>query len=126
VLDRVHAFFLNCNHLADWLDKDPNTSLSMEAGNLTRDSSSPLCTCRLLVNGQKHYALGAGGQQIGSGSVAISNADVNTLASSRHAFSISWQDAGQTHSKDAVHLAEECMAARRTLLQGHSLIEPTP
>jgi hypothetical protein len=58
-LDNIHAFFIVCFHLRDWLAMDPEVPAEVRraVGPFVRDETSPLHICEHLANGLKHLYL---------------------------------------------------------------------
>jgi len=55
--DDVHAFFLNCYHLKDWLGSDPASGVSSQDAEGCVNASLDLMLCRDLANAVKHMKL---------------------------------------------------------------------
>lgn len=58
-LDNVHAFFIACFHLRDWIANDPEVRAEVRQAvrHFASDETSPLPICEHLANGLKHLYL---------------------------------------------------------------------
>jgi hypothetical protein len=56
-VDDVHAFFMNCLHLKDWLTNDPSSGLTKADLKPLTTRSTSLQLCADLANGVKHLDL---------------------------------------------------------------------
>ena len=117
--DHALAFFLNCYHLADWLYHDGFA----DARDYAR-TDAVLRVCRDLANGQKHLVLDA---RASAPDTTVSDRSATLAAHSlSHVFTIAWTDgAGQLQKKDALQLADACIASWRSFMaaNGHPSIQ---
>ena len=57
VTDNLHAFFLTCWHLSDWIEKDASTGVPKGAAASYARSQVWLKRCELVALGSKHAVL---------------------------------------------------------------------
>jgi hypothetical protein len=120
--DEMYAFFESCFHLKDWLKNDP-------AGPLSRpqdvedfvSGSEPLRWCADIANGSKHLVASKTSRvdpKTGLGrrlySIRLGNV-TSTIISARYFI------VGAGQSRDAMKLADACLAAWRQFLRNKKL-----
>jgi hypothetical protein len=120
--DEVYAFFESIEHLKDWLMNDPAHPLALD-GDVEdfAKHSDPLRWCADITNGSKHLQanrrprvdpkMGLGGRYY---SVML-GAEPTTI-------SVSYDIVCAGQSRDAMALADECLAAWEQFLKKHRLL----
>lgn len=118
----LFAFFVNCYHLCDWIDQDPDVpQLVSDGARRLVSTSDELKICGDLANRSKHSAL-ARPAKTGDKSTGPTSNDVTIVVGQddvRHAFRVS---SGETE-RDALALATACVASWRDFLEQHDLAD---
>ena len=122
--DEVYAFFESTWHLQDWLKNDPAHPLArVQDVEDFANSSDPLRWCADITNGSKHLEAnreprvdpntGIGGRHY---SVTLGTEPTPTT------ISVSYDIVGAGQCRDAMALADECLAAWEQFLKKHGLL----
>jgi hypothetical protein len=115
---RVETFFVECDHLRDWLDKDvaalaPATASDIEAHFL---ASPALCTCNAICNTHKHHTRR-------SGTTARIRQTSMSPAGARVSIEVDWALPSAT-TVDALDLANDCVKSWRSFFTTFGISEP--
>lgn len=115
----VNGFFSERDGLADWLG--PDVSVPADVGEKARSYSltGVLKDCDAVSNSHKHKELTHRSETTARISTVTSNSGRWTAV-----INLDWPSGGRGRSVDALELAEQCVDAWRSFLEGHDLAEP--
>lgn len=110
-------FFTQCYHFADWLWDDTSTGLSKTTVRAYIATNAALNICAGFSNTAKHRTR----QKTSDMTAVISSVGYNATGVQ---VVVSWAENGASGTEDALHLAQDCVAAWQTFLKTHSLRPP--
>lgn len=123
-LDEIHAFFLNCYHLKDWIKHDDALSSGVQAAVESYiDGNRWLRICADICNSLKHLRLktNRSGEDPSFGpklfALTLAPGQVTTI-------SLKYDVQTNTGPIDSFRLATECVAAWKIFLKDNGLIVP--
>jgi hypothetical protein len=117
--DEYMAFFINCYHLADYIEKDDNLNISGNAIYNHIRSSQELKICKDVANASKHLKLNSCAETTQNTDLA-EGIDVELNLPSGEA-SISYKIEMQNGEKDAFSVAQDCISDWKDFFQKHNL-----
>lgn len=128
-LDHAYAFFVSCDHMADWLGLDDQERV------LVQQTYAPLAACKQVAEGRRRIRVSA--RHAGRDDSPLRRTPRSTLMARpaptlQHGcwFTVTPGESaaavpGGGHSWDALDLADACLDAWRTVLGEHHLTPPT-
>ncbi len=116
----VYGFFVECDHLRDWLAHDNVNApqISQSIVDTHRDASPPLQTCSAVCNSHKHHT-----RRRGQVTARIRDMEITSTAA-RVTIEVDWSTPSAS-TVDALDLADQCLASWRSFFSTHGLAEPT-
>jgi hypothetical protein len=115
--NRVSTFFVECDHLRDWLKKDARALGSATQMDVDRhyELSQPLQRCNAVCNSHKHHTRRSG--------ITARIRDTSiTSTGARVTIEVDWRTADAI-KVDALDLAEECVACWRSFFEAFDIPE---
>ncbi len=115
---RVESFFVECDHLRDWLVGDVASLSDVVAPDIEQHftASQPLLTCNKVCNTHKHHTRR-------SGTTARIRATELTPTGARVTIEVDWATS-QATTVDALDLAQDCVTSRRAFFTRFGIAEP--
>ena len=119
--DEMYAFFESCHHLKDWLKNDPAEPVA-EGSDVEAfvGGSEPLRWCADIANGSKHLA--ATIRPRVDPNVGVGRRDYAVALGGPTMISARYSIVGAGKSRDAMELADDCLAEWKQFLEHRGLI----
>jgi len=120
IKSRVETFFVECDHLRDWLKHDLSALHGVTADDIrgyALRSSPALSTCYAVCNTHKHHTRDRGRTEAQIREISVSS------SGARVAIEIDWASPSAT-TVDALGLAEDCVQAWSEFFKRFNIVEP--
>lgn len=116
----VNGFFLECDHLVDWMMKDPafvmKRTATQDIYDYAHKRSVPLQLCDAMCNTDKHRT-----RRSGHPTAEIDRLDKDPSGTWAVSLKVDWPARPRIQSRDALRLAEGCVSAWRTYFKRHNI-----
>lgn len=115
---RVESFFVECDHLRDWLKADVAALSGVVAADIDRHfkASQPLLTCNAVCNTHKHHT------RRSATTARIRDTEL-TPTGARVSIEVDWATS-QATTVDAMDLAQACVESWRAFFRRFGIAEP--
>ena len=116
----ANSVFVECHNLKDWLKWTLPGGVTNKAVNEFFHGSRPLTEAAALSNSHKHHTRNDGGML-----ARIRRYETDSVGSGcKMECEMYWGDSSRSYTKDALPLADECVAEWRKFFRRHHISEP--
>lgn len=121
-LDQIHAFFMNCYHLKDWIKNDASVPISTKQVVETYiNGSRPLRLCADICNSLKHLSLASNSRSSENPSFGKKQFALALGAGDPPTISLKYEVQTASRPEDAFTLATDCVTAWDDFMKKHGL-----
>jgi hypothetical protein len=121
----VTAFFVECDHLRDWLDGDIASLPGVTSNDIYSHfkGSQPLQHCNEICNTHKHYSRIRKDGTVAGPTARVREFTANPDGSTQVTIGLEWATPAETPI-DALKLADQCLDSWRAFFKTHGIKEP--